>query len=102
MLKYLDNISKKLTEIKKGMEINESSWKNAPENSGYVESVLNEITEKDMEIENLKKTLSQKYAEARRLSLEKKTILSRIEKRAIGIHADNPDKLNEYGINNKY
>lgn len=100
MLKYLNNISRKLTGIKRGMETNEASWKHAPENSAFVDSVLNEINEKGREIENLKQILSQKYAEARALSLEKKIVLSRIEKRAIGIHADSPEKLNEYGINN--
>lgn len=101
MLKYLDNITKKLNEIKKGMENNRESWLHTPENPGFIEKVLCEINMKDKEIETLKKTLSRKYTEARTLSIEKKLILTRIEKRAIGIHADSPEKLSEYGISNK-
>ncbi|MEO8513498.1 MAG: hypothetical protein ABI543_08065 [Ignavibacteria bacterium] len=101
MLKYLDNISQKLTKIKQGMQNNSGLWIHMPENPEFVESVLEEISFKDKEIENLKQTLSQKYAEARTISLEKKMILNRIEKRAIGVHAESPEKLNEYGINSK-
>jgi hypothetical protein len=101
MLKYLSQISSKLEDIKRGIKNNNELWKHVPENCFFVESVIEEIEKKNSEIENLKKTLSEKYAEARRLSEEKKAILTRLEKRAIGIHADTPDKLNEYGINNK-
>src|SRR5258706_13460371 len=100
MLKYLSQISCKLEDIKRGIESNNDLWKHVPENSSFVESVIEEINCKNSEIENLKKTLSEKYAEARKLSDEKKLILTRLEKRAIGIHADTPDKLSEYGINN--
>ncbi len=100
MLKYLNNITGRLHEIKIGIEKNKSKWNGVPENPTYVESVINEINSKNDEIENLKKTLSEKYAEARRLCAEKKNILSRLEKRAIGIHADCPEKLTEYGIRN--
>lgn len=98
MLKYLNSISKRLTEIKRGIENNSILWEHAPENPEFVESILAEIIEKDKEIEVLQQTLSRKFAEARHLSSEKKLLLTRIEKRAIGIHAENPEKLNEYGI----
>jgi len=101
MLKYLSNITNKFIQIKQGVENNSDLWKHAPENSAFIESTMNEIDEKEKEIESLKQTLSKKYAEARLLSEQKKIILRRIEKRAIGIHADEPEKLNEYGINNK-
>lgn len=98
MLKYLNSITKRLTEIKRGIENNSMMWKHAPENPEFVESVLTEISVKEKEIENLKQALSKKFAEARELSSEKKILLLRIEKRAIGIHAESPEKLNEYGI----
>lgn len=101
MLKYLSQISSKLEDIKRGIETNNDLWKHFPENTFYVNSIIEEIKNKEIEIENLKKTLSEKYAEARKLSDEKKKILVRLEKRAIGIHAESPAKLLDYGINNK-
>ena len=99
MLKYLSQISSKLEDIKRGIETNNDLWEHVPENVLFVESIIKEINCKNNEIENLKKRLSDKYAEARKLSDEKKTILTMLEKRAIGIHADAPEKLIEYGIN---
>lgn len=98
MLKYLNTVSRRLEEIKRGMENNIKTWEQMPENPSFVETLINEVNEKNNEIENLKKTLSKKYSEARSLSGEKKIILNRLEKRAIGLHADAPEKLYEYGI----
>jgi hypothetical protein len=100
MLKYLDNIAKRFEQIKKGIEINKNMWQFFPGDTIQLESHLNEVIEKDDEIESLKKSLAKKFYEARKLRDEKNLILTRLEKRAIGIHADEPGKLKEYGINN--
>jgi predicted nucleic acid-binding Zn-ribbon protein len=102
MLKYLVNITKRLEEIKSGIEKNSPAWKHIPENISMIDSHISELNNKNKEIESLKNSISFKYKEARQLSTEKKILISRLEKRAIGVHADNPGKLNEYGIKNNY
>jgi hypothetical protein len=100
MLKYLDNISKRLEKIKNGIEKNKNMWQVFHGDAFQLESHINEVLDKDIEIDSLKKSLAKKFFEARKLKEEKVLILSILEKRAIGIHADEPEKLKEYGINN--
>lgn len=98
MLKYLTKISERLANLKSGMEKNADKWNQMPEDPFFVQSLIDEIKSKDKEIEKLRNTLSQKYSEARAISREKQDLIDLLEKRAIGLHAENPEKLNEYGI----
>jgi|SRR4030095_1355581 len=101
MLKYLNNISQKLYGLKTGMEKNIDKWERMPEKPEYVQAVIDEINIKNSEINELREKLSQKYMEARKLRAEKINIITMLQKRAIGIHAEEPGKLNDYGINKK-
>lgn len=102
MLKYLDKILERLTYIKEGIELNSSKWEQMPENSVLVQKLIDEIKSKGNEIEQLKHSLSQKYNEARTISRVNHEMIKRLEKRAIGLHAENPDKLEDYGIPKKH
>jgi hypothetical protein len=102
MLKYLENISRKLNDIKSGMEKYSEKWEQIPENHNFVQSVIDEINFKNRQIELLRDELSRQYLEAREMKNEKMKIVARLEKRAIGVHADSPEKLNEYGIKNNF
>lgn len=100
-MKYLEKISQRLIELKNGIEKNSDKWKTMPEDPVFVQRLIDEIKHKNNEIDDLKKTLSQKYSEARAVSREKQTMLERLEKRAIGLHAEDPCKLEDYGIYKK-
>src|SRR4030095_6860128 len=102
MLKYLKEISQKLEGLKSGMEKNIERWEKMPEDPEYVQKVINEINFKNNEIDRLQKTLSAKYSEARELKNQNQSLVNTMVKRAAGLHAESPEKLNEYGIiNNK-
>jgi|SRR4030095_5475836 len=102
MLKYLNEISQKLEGLKSGMEKNIERWERMPEDPEYVQRLINEINSKNTEIDNLQKTLSLKYSEARDLKNQNQSAVNTMVKRAVGLHAESPEKLNEYGIiNNK-
>lgn len=101
MLKYLEKILGRLNKIKSGIEINSFKWELLPENPELLQQVIDEIKVKGSEIEKLKAELSKKYSEARNISFEKQELIKRLEKRAVGIHAENPDKLSDYGISKK-
>ena len=87
--------------IKSGIEKNQKNWESVPENPSSVQLHIDKINTKNTEIEQIKKSLFQKYAEARLLVREKKQVIEVLEKRAVGIHADNPEMLKEYGIKKK-
>ncbi len=98
ILKYLFEIASRLGVIKKGMESNNSLWQGLPETPQNIAGHINETITLGMEIEKLKKELSEKYSQARELRKSKKIIINTLEKRAIGIHAHEPNILTEYGI----
>lgn len=97
-MKYLEKISQRLIELKNGIEKNSDKWKTMPEDPVFVQKLIDEINSTDTGIQKLRIELSQKYFQARVISREKQNMIDRLEKRAIGIHAENPDKLEEYGI----
>ncbi len=98
LMKYLTIITEKLQIFKKGMEKNAKYWVSLPGIEAHVQLHINEVSAKNREIEQLRKELSLKYSEARALNVEKKEFINKLEKRAVGFHADDPEKLIEYGI----
>lgn len=97
-IKYLSNLAKSFEELKEGIKCNEALWKNFNITSATIDEHVNKIYSKGKEIEELKKELSQKLSEARELKDSEKKILDMLEKRAKGIHADDENKLKDYGI----
>ncbi|MCC6865680.1 MAG: hypothetical protein IT280_05910 [Ignavibacteria bacterium] len=97
-IKYLSNLAEKFTLLGSGIKLNEDKWKSFNITSEAIEKHINNIFEKGKEIEILKTELSKKLTEARILKDEKKVILDQLEKRAVGIHADETNKLKDYGL----
>jgi len=98
MTKYLQNIISRFEELKVGIIKNNDKWKTIPESVEKIDQHIKEVKIKDKEIEKVKKLLSSKQAEARRLKDQKKDKIEIIEKRAIGLHADETERLEEYKI----
>ena len=98
-MKYLENQIQKLEELKKGIKKNRKMWNGLPVPD--VEIHIKELKKMNMEIEDIKKTLSEKLSEARKLRDEKREEIIKIEKRAIGVHADNEEKLADYSMDVK-
>ncbi len=97
-IKYLANLAEKFEMLGGGIKMNEDKWKSFNITPEAIEEHIKNIFEKGKEIEELKKELSRKLSEARELKEEKKLALEQLEKRAVGIHADDETKLNEYGL----
>lgn len=98
ILKYLYVIASRLAELKCGMENNISSWSGLPESPDLLAEHLHETLTLGIDIERLKKELSEKYKQARELKKEKKLLIDALEKRAIGIHVHQQKTLADYGI----
>lgn len=73
-------------------------WSVFSENPALIQGHIDEVEAINREIEQLKGTLTGKYAEARLVKTQKRAFIAQLEKRAVGIHADEPEKLIEYGI----
>lgn len=94
-MKYLENLIKRLSELNEGVQMNMAQWNGVPAN---IDKHINELKKMDKEIEDIRKALSKKLSEARKLRDEKKDEIIKLEKRAIGIHADDESKLSDYNI----
>ena len=94
-MKYLENLIKRLEELKNGVKKNMKHWDRPPNG---IDDHINELKKMDEEIENIRKLLSAKLREARKLRDEKKDEVTKLEKRVIGIHADDESKLKDYNI----
>ncbi len=101
IIKYLASLVKRFENIKKGVTKNEYLWKNFNITTESIEEHIKKINHTGEEIERLKKELSMKLSTARELKESEKKILEQLEKRAIGIHADDENKLIEYDIGNQ-
>ena len=97
-IKYLASLAEKFKLLGSGIKLNEDKWKSFNITPGAIEEHIKNIFEKGKEIEELKAELSKKLSEARKLKEEKKLALEQFEKRAVGIHADEENKLKDYGL----
>lgn len=97
-IKYLSNLASGLEGIKEGIKKNDELWKNFNITAATIDEHINKIFSKGKEIEDLKKELSQKLGEAREMKESEKKFIDMLEKRAKGIHADDENKLKDYGI----
>ncbi len=98
MLKYIQKVVDRLSGHKTGITNNLEKWEGQPDSPDTVQADIKELEDKDLEIENAKDKLQQLRGEAHELSKTKDKKADATEKRAIAIHADDPDKLNEYDI----
>ena len=97
-LKYLLELVQKFENIKMGIRNNKMLWERFNISEVNIDEHINSIFVTGKEIEKLKRELSEKLLEARELKAAKKKIIEQYEKRAIGLHADDEIKLNDYGI----
>ena len=102
MTKYLQTLIGRFEELKHGMTNNIHKWKSMPETPQEIDKQIKEIESVDCEISEVKKQLSKKQEEARSIREAKKSVIQKIEKRAIGLHADEEEKLKEYNIKTKH
>jgi len=101
ILKYLIESASRLNELKSGIDINHEKWLSSPESPELVAEHIHQTIAIGLEIKQLKKELSLKYLRARELRMKNKMFINTLEKRAIGIHAHQQDRLAEYGIKYK-
>ena len=101
MIKYLEKQIKRLKEIKNGIEKHKEKWLLLNEYPENINEHIEELELLNTEIACTKKLLSEKLSEARKMKLGKSMVIDRLEKKAIGLHADEEEILNDYKINSK-
>lgn len=99
MIKYLEIQIKRLKELKMGIERHREKWKLLNESPEVINEHVNELEKLNNEIAHTKKLLSEKLGNARNMKNDKSQVIERLEKKAIGLHADEEEMLNEYKIN---
>lgn len=99
--KYLLNLITRFENMKNGIAENDMLWRSFNITPEVIKQHIDEIYLTGSEIENLKQQLSKKLSEARELKEKEKKVLELLEKRAVGVHADEEEKLQQYGIEKK-
>ena len=98
MVKYLNSLISRFEELKKGISINPEKWNIMPDANGTIDQNIEEVKEIDKLVSEKKKELSEIQARARMIKEKKKELITVIEKRALGVHADESEKLKDYNI----
>jgi hypothetical protein len=101
MLHYIADLANKLKERSSGIEKNAAAWTDMPVTKAQVDADVALLVAADTAITDAENTLQQKQELARKLVEEKKTVINQIDSLAIGIHKNDPEKLNTYGISVK-
>lgn len=98
MIKYILDMIQQLKSRKAGMTANPDKWKNQPVSPTDLENYVTQLETASAEIDKAEALLQQKRENGRQLveTLSKK--VKQVDSLATGIHADEPVKLNEYGI----
>lgn len=98
MLKYILELSNRLSRLKSGMEANTATWIGQAVAPADIQIKIDELNAKNDEIADLKEQVSVKLAEARALKGVVETFADMVEDLAKGLHSDDPEKLVEYDI----
>jgi hypothetical protein len=77
MTKYLQSIIGRFEELQEGIKNNYEKWRLMPDTPQSIENHIFQLENIDFQIAELKKKLSDKQAEARKLKEEKKTVVPR-------------------------
>jgi hypothetical protein len=101
MLKYIADLANKLKERSAGIEKNATVWTGMPVTKLQVDADVALLVAADTAITDAENILQQNQELARKLVEEKKKIINQIDSLAIGIHNNDPEKLNTYGISIK-
>jgi hypothetical protein len=101
LLSYLIEPKDRLAALKAGMEKNPALWTDLTVTVQDVNGIISGIEAKSAEVENAKQVQALKLSEARDLSGTANKLADKIENLANGFHAENSDKLLEYGIKPK-
>ncbi len=99
MLKYLQKVYDRFSGFKNGVNLNLPKWAGYPAITPVtLQADMDNINDADQEVQAAEDTLAQKLAAARALAETKTLKADQTEERAIGIHAEEKDKLVEYNI----
>lgn len=98
MVKYLHSLISRFEELKKGISVNHEKWNIMPDVSGKIDQNIEEVKEIDKLVSEKKRELSEIQARARMIKEKKKEFISVMEKRALGVHAEESEKLKDYNI----
>lgn len=101
MVKYLHSLINRFEELKKGISVNPEKWSIMPDARVTIDQNIEEVKQIDKLVSEKKRELSEIQARARMIKEKKKEFISVIEKRALGVHAEESERLKDYNIKNK-
>ena len=98
MLAYLSEVKDRLKLLKAGMVKNAAIWTSQNVKPEDVDTAVAAIETKDARVEAVKQEQTILLGDARELSTSSIKLADKIENLALGLHADDAEKLVEYGI----
>ncbi len=98
MKKYLQELVDDLTSLKRGLEMNVAKWAGLPVNADQLQAAIDALTIKDAQIAEAENKIAMLRTEARDLVEKNKKLARQAENLALGIHQNEQELLNGYGI----
>ena len=96
--KYLQQEIDRLTNLKNGISANSGLWTNQPANLGAVQDAIDALQGKANAIAELQINLGELQEQAHNEIVIQDKVADQIENLAKGIHSNEPEKLDAYGI----
>lgn len=97
-MKYVENSLTKLENLKNGITKHTDKWQNQPAGLTDVEAAITEIAAKKKEVDDAKDLLAVKQTEMHGVVNQNDPLIEKITNLTLGIEADTPQNLIDYGI----
>ncbi|HLG35601.1 MAG TPA: hypothetical protein VI757_12035 [Bacteroidia bacterium] len=101
MTNFIQKLITRLNALKSGITLNAAKWLNQPVTTVIITDAVQDLTDKDNEIETAKDALSTTRSQGRTLANTHEGLADQTENLALGIHQSTPEKLVEYNISQR-
>lgn len=98
MTKYIEEQIDELKKRKNGIVKNADKWVNMPVTIDIIDDGIKKLEDLDKSIDDGLQLVQQRRELARKEIEEQKKTIDQIDNFAFGLHKENPEKLNEYGL----
>jgi hypothetical protein len=98
MIKYLSELSDRLKALNNGMLKNPNTWANHEITAEIVQQKIDELTDKEGEIEGLKESIAIAQTSARTPQVADEKFVEKLENFVFAYYTETPEKLIEYDL----